>query len=183
MRRRSGGAAREERRHAMKSILQLAAIALATALWTAPQPAHASGPLFATREEAEAALFVLEAFLDGDAGLEELAALYDERVVYFDTGLQSREAVLAYRRDFLARWSERAYAPDLSTLVVKRDGAGRFAVSVEVDFTVRNAAALLRGRSLVDLTVEKRGDVFVVVREAGQVITQAARDEQAPQDK
>lgn len=150
---------------------------LAAGIAAAPAPAAASGPLFATREEAEAAFFVLERFLDGSAELETLGQLYADRVIYFDTGEQTRDAVLAYRREFFSRWSERDYAPDLSTLVVKRDGSDRYAVSVEVDFTVRNAAALLRGRSVVDLTVERRPSGFAVVREGGRVITQAVRAE------
>ncbi len=147
----------------------LAAAALAA---VAAPTAGAQGPLFATLGEARAAMFVLEDFLDGDASIGEIARLYADTVEYFDKGALKRAEILDIRRNFLSRWSSRSYAPDLSTLVVRRDGENRYVVQIEVDFTVQNAAAQVAGRSLVDLTVVERGDAFEVVREGGRVIVQ-----------
>lgn len=151
------------------------ALALAAALASAAPSAasaQAAAALFATRAEADAAFFVLEEFLDGAASLDAIAALYADSVDYFALGPQPRDQVLAFRRDFLSRWSERTYDPDLATLVVQRDGDDRFSIRIEVDFTLLNAATQLSGRSLVDLTVERRGERFVVIREAGDVLVQ-----------
>lgn len=149
----------------------LGAAALAASV-AAAGAARASGPLFSTLDEVDAALFVLEDFLNGDATIAEVARLYADQVTYFDEGILARTTILDYRRDFLSRWSSRSYTPDLATLLVRRDGERRFIVQIEVDFMVRNAAAQLSGRSLVDLTIERRGEEFEVVREAGRVLVQ-----------
>jgi hypothetical protein len=135
-------------------------------------PSMAAGPLFATRDEAEAALFVLEAFLDDDADVEKLRSLYADSVQYFDMGQLERSKVIALKKDFISRWSRKFYFPDLSTLLVKRDGEHSFAVKVEVDFKLESVATDLEGRSLVDVTLARQGRNFLIIREAGKIILQ-----------
>lgn len=156
------------------AILRVAA-ALAFGAVVAPAGfARASGgALFASQDEAEAALFVLERFLDGGASIDEIADLYAEEIDYFAVGRLKRERVLDYRRAFLSRWSKIAYTPDLDTIVVTRRGEDGFLVVVEVDFLVSNASAELRGRSRSEITLSRRGEGFAVVGEGGEVLQQA----------
>lgn len=121
-------------------------------------------------DQARAALFVLDAFFDTEATLEELSGRYAQRVSYYGAGEVSRDAVLKDKAAYLRRWPVRRVRPDLPTLEASASGDGVFEVAVEIDFEVVNDESRITGRSLVEIVLRERGDGFEVIGEGGRVI-------------
>lgn len=127
-------------------------------------------------EQARAALFVLDEFLDTGSKLEEVSRRYAQIVSYYDRGRLSRDAVMRDKAAYMRRWPVRRVRPDLRTLVVTTSGDGVFEVAVEIDFEVTNDHAQIAGRSIVDVVVRYRGDSFEVIGEGGHVISRLRRN-------
>lgn len=121
--------------------------------------------------EADAAIFVLERYFSDQNDIAEIESLYNETVWYFDLGPQPRAAIMADKSAYIARWPDRDFTPDLSTLKVTHIGGQVYDVSVEVDFTVSNGDRQVEGRTFVKLTVERIGDTFRITEEGGRVLS------------
>lgn len=153
------------------------AFSLLLALACAPVHAaekDASEPL-RSKLEAEAALFVLDKFLNEANRLPDVTGFYGESVFYFDQGVQTREEVLADKRAYFDRWPSRKFGPDLSTLqtrvIESPDGRKDVEVRLEVDFEVEGREQSASGRSVVVVVVAKREGGFMILSEGGRVIS------------
>lgn len=158
----------------------IAAVALATGLAAGPAAwaqtaAATAGPFgsaqVADLEQADAALFVIEEYLDGDNSLEEISRHYADVVSYYDLGPQSLETVLTDKAAYLRRWPRRVFAADLGTLVVANIDEDIHAVTLEVDFEVTNARSSVAGRSLIEIVVRKTEGGHRIIAEGGQVLS------------
>lgn len=135
---------------------------------------QASDPL-GSKRQADAALFVLDRFLNENNELNDVRAFYGESVFYFDQGVQSRQEVLEDKRAYFERWPSRSFNPDLTTLRAKEisgpDGRTDVEVEVEVEFEVSGPERSASGRSVVMLVVARRGGQFIILSEGGRVIS------------
>lgn len=138
------------------------------------QAVSVSKPL-PSKIEVDAALFVLEEFLDGGNSVEKIETFYGEYVFYFDQGVRSREQVMEDKRIYIGRWPDRVLTPDLSTLETRPvpggDGRVDVEVKVEIDFDVSGPGRTANGRATVALLLAERGGGFIVLSEGGRVIS------------
>lgn len=142
------------------------------ALAAAPAGAQTARALLPDLGQADAAMFVIEAYLNGENTLEDISSQYAQVVSYYDLGAQSIDTVLNDKAAYVRRWPQRAFFPDLNTLavtVIEPDNI--YSVAVEVDFDVSNDRASVAGRSLIEIVVRRAGEGFEIIGEGGRVIS------------
>ena len=124
-----------------------------------------------TVAQAEAAIFVLENYLREDNDLNALAAQYADTVVYYDLGAQPIQEIIEDKENYVRRWPVRRFTADLDTLRVIDVDEGAMRVEVQVDFDVANSDRAVSGRSLIQITVARRGAGLRIVGESGRVLS------------
>lgn len=159
--------------------LTLSIVLGATALAQQTRPAPAASAMLATELEADAALFVIERFLDGGNTVQDVAPLYADTVRYFDRGVETRDSVLRDKAAYFERWPERRFEPDLSTLSTREiggpDGRRDVEVAMEVDFDVAGGDRSASGRSRLEMVLAPIGDGFIILAERGRVVSRPSR--------
>ena len=119
------------------------------------------------------AKFVSEFYLSGERRSDEdLERLYAATVDYFEKGRWSRARVIADKRAYYAKWTQRRYTMLRETLrVARRAGAEKvYDVDFEYTFDVGSPARTSRGRGRALLTMDLGQDGGRITRETGAVL-------------
>jgi len=109
---------------------------------------------------------------DAATAMARIRQDYAERVVFYGNDW-TREDVLRDKRSFVQRWPQRDYRLEAGSLASSCDAAGRrceasYVLRWEARSPERNARS--RGRSVVELTLERREGGLVILRESGRTL-------------
>lgn len=150
-----------------------------TAASSAPAPARAPGsrPSEGSADEREAALrrladFVVVDYLGhGIAEHGNRPELYAPQVAYYAKGTITREAVMADKRAYYAKWPRRTYKLVPGSLSAARGPGDSLDITFRFEFQVSDAKRSVRGTGATTLGVVKAGEGFLIVRENGGVLS------------
>lgn len=133
--------------------------------------AGSSAGLAAADLEDRLADFAERTFLGAESGATPLdEAAYADVVDYYEQGLKPRKDVMADKAAYFGLWPRRRFTLDRETLFVKEPAPGRYDVFFEYTFDVENAAQRVSGRGNTSLLLQREGQGFLILHEAGDVL-------------
>ena len=165
------GVAMRAARRRLISAFASAAIALFALLSFTQSAAAKSVVRLEDAGQAAAVFFLLETRMDTGASLDDMRDWYAEEVIYYGRGVQDRALVLTDIKFYIDQWPNRELRPDLATLVVTTVEDGMYELAIEADYNVSNDESSIEGRTTIELTVKIEGNVILITRESGRVLS------------
>ncbi len=142
--------------------------------WTtevARSPATAARPAdVAADRDGRVAYFVEWKYLAGESGATPLGAdSYADVVDYYAEKKITRAKVMRDKIAYYKRWPNRRYRMLRDTLHIEQQASGLFDVTFDYTFDVESDTKRIVGRGNAALTLQRRGNGYILLREAGEV--------------